>query len=184
MKVRFVGGALDGQTLECSGRLHELPLATRSGVRDFVSVPLAGRNVPRLAPEDALGSYEVYERIRLDKDLVELRYVGWQAYEAAKRETQERLGRWRRAIALIKSIPPRTVLFSPMIVLFFILYFFGLLFWVPVALVAKAFGRKMDLTPPAQEGSEWLFVGLALIVFLVLGLVAGVIAFILQLGAK
>ena len=96
MKVRFVGGPLDRQTLECPDRLDTftlLTLSTKSGVRDFVSVPFIragiGRgDVPRLAAEGELDWHEVYERIRLDEDLIELRYVGWEAYEEARRETE------------------------------------------------------------------------------------------------
>ena len=96
MKVRFVGGPLDGQTLESGDRLHDfirLDLEMWSGVRDFVSVPFIragiGRgDVPRLAAEGELDWHEVYESIRLDEDLIELRYVGWDAYEEALREAQ------------------------------------------------------------------------------------------------
>src|SRR5262249_11871813 len=64
-----------------------------SGVRDFVIVPFIragiGRgDVPRLAAEGELDWHEVYECIRLDEDLIELRYVGWEAYEEARREGQ------------------------------------------------------------------------------------------------
>jgi hypothetical protein len=97
-------------------------------------VPLAGRNEPRLAPEDVLGNYEVYERIRLDEDLQELRYVGWEAYEAVEREPQKRLDRWLEAIELILSIP--------MIGFYYFLCLFQRLVWVPVLRVVIGWNRR------------------------------------------
>ncbi len=94
--VRFVGGPLDGKTLELDqidALIYECPLRTKSGHRDFVTVPLFEyweRILRGVLPRDEASGYSSYERIFLDANTFEFRHVTGEMYLQAVAEAAAR----------------------------------------------------------------------------------------------
>ena len=100
MSVRFVGGPLDGKTLEpdrIDALIYECPQPTKSGYRDFVTVPSFAdweANPRNELPRDEVPAYFLYERVFLNENSFEFRHVTAEEHLQAIGEAAT-LHRWR-----------------------------------------------------------------------------------------
>jgi hypothetical protein len=92
MPVRFVGGPLDGKTLELDqidALVYECPQPTKSGHRDFVTAPSFAdwdRILRGVLPRDEATAYSTYERVFLSESTFEFRHVTVEMYFQAVAE--------------------------------------------------------------------------------------------------
>jgi hypothetical protein len=134
MPVRFMGGPLDGKTLEhnqIDALVYECPQPTESGKRDFVTVPAFvdwQRILRGELSRDEASAYFTYERVSPNESTLEFRHVSdgeqWHAICEAARLHDERF-----------RIRARTVTFAALL-LGFALY----------AVTVSVFGKSQPLT--------------------------------------